>query len=477
MEVKILQANDIAESIRSFLSWASNANIAVAYASYDAFLVLKEDFENFLRNNKKIRVIFDIERFITDKNVIEEFATIPGDSECKVFLKNSKSLPEDLKGYFHPKFYLFYNNERYNVIIGSSNFTLNGIKSNLECNISISGYTNDDFFPKLTEYFSSLWHHKYALNILNYGELIEAYGNLLIENKKEEEKKNQNLSKIIKSIEEKQNLLIQSRNEILNENFAYLLGLICANSSFDKSKRVLKIFLTRGLSNKGKEYEGFYYTPEISDYKISQFEAHKMDMEKIKENLMELIKYFGTKDSVEIKHIKDFQFELQIIFDENSPIFSKTKEIILPFLKRKGKILPFIPKEIKESNDRKIVLSFLRGYCDLKSRISASDGIYTTDENGFRKFTTLRIGISISHNSPELVDEFKKLFEKIGLTEGISFSDTETRDREYLIRINVKNVPYELLGTHWRRIFLKDFLKYINDKEKTSEKDMQPSLF
>jgi hypothetical protein len=43
--------------------------------------------------------------------------------------------------------------------------------------------------------------------------------------------------------------------------------------------------------------------------------------------------------------------------------------------------------------------------------------------------------------------------------------DPSRRSRENLIRIDVRNVPYELLGTHWRRIFLKDFVQYMKAKK------------
>lgn len=98
--------------------------------SFSAFESLRDDFQTFLRNNGKLRALFDIEEFVTEKRVIEELATIPGDSECKVFITTKHNGAS--QGHYHPKFYLFHNQERYRVIIGSSNFTLGGIKYNIE---------------------------------------------------------------------------------------------------------------------------------------------------------------------------------------------------------------------------------------------------------------------------------------------------------------------------------------------------------
>jgi hypothetical protein len=159
------------------------------------------------------------------------------------------------------------------------------------------------------------------------------------------------------------------------------------------------------------------------------------------------------------RHIEGYHFQIQIRFEKKSIIFEEIKN--LKFSVQKGKVIPFIPKTIAESNDKNIVIAFLKGYCDLKSRISISDGIYDTRKG---IYSLLRMGISIPHNAQEFLNEFLNLLKKIGIEKGVSATDPSRRSRENLIRIDVRNVPYELIGTHWRRILLRDFVSYMQAK-------------
>jgi len=70
MNVEILQNSDDSfyKAIMESLGWADSIYLGVAYASYRAFDLLKEQFELFLRNNGKLRALFNIEEFITEKS-------------------------------------------------------------------------------------------------------------------------------------------------------------------------------------------------------------------------------------------------------------------------------------------------------------------------------------------------------------------------------------------------------------------------
>ena len=248
----------------------------------------------------------------------------------------------------------------------------------------------------------------------------------------------------------------------MNVHFAYLLGLISANSCFSVNNKELTIDLVRSVVNKNTSYEGYYHIPEVSNYKISQINAHKRDTEKIVENIKELIKLNNSDDEISYKQIGKIHFRIHIGFKENSKIFNEIKKYNLKIEQSHNRVIPFIPEKIINSNENKIILAFLRGYCDIRSRISGSDSIYHLDNNGNKVFYNLRIGISLSHNSPELLDIFKNLFQKIGIIKGLSISKPESRPiREFLIRIDVKYIPYNLFSTHWRRIFLSDMKKFI----------------
>ncbi|MBI4722844.1 MAG: hypothetical protein HY769_07620 [Candidatus Stahlbacteria bacterium] len=415
----------------------------------------------FLRNDGEIRVLFDIERFITDKAVIEEFATIPGDSECKVFIRK-RTEKSQIAGIFHPKIYLFFNENEYSAIVGSSNFTLGGLQRNIECNIYIAG-KRDEFFSEIRKYFLWLWNLEYSIDILTQSRILEKYEKIHITAQKEENKKNKILEKVRSVLDDEINYAISSLKELINPDFAYLLGLMSGNSQLDTKNNTIVIDLYRQVANKGTENEGFYFNPDISHYKISQFDAHRKDVERIYERLSALTDRLSKSCKFQINHLGGYHFTLQLKFDSKSRIMQELSDMNLKIDGKK--VQTFIPKVISESNDKNLIIAFLRGYCDLRSRISVSDGIYKTIGKRI-EYQTLRMGISIPKDAIPLLPTFKKLFEKLSITRGISFTDPKKRTRENLIRIDVRKVPYELIGTHWKRIFLKDFIYYIESHKK-----------
>jgi len=459
MQITILQNSDetFYKAIQESFQWADSLYLGVAYASYRAFELLKENFQAFLRNNGKLRALVDIEEFITEKKLIEELATIPGDAECKVFINTEHN--KTIMGHYHPKFYLFHNNNFYRVIIGSSNFTIGGIKNNIECNLSIYG-EHDEVFVNLLNYFNALWTADYSINILYHSDLLEDYQQAFKKGIRADETKIKRLQKLRSKIQVRAGQIIQARKIVLNDEFAFLLGLVSANSKLNFKKRELIINLYRGLANRGKPYQGYYYNPDISDYKISQYEAHKKDVQRISENLTQLTTQLKTNDNISTHHIDGYHFQIRMKFDKNSIIFKEIKNLNLRV--QRGKVVPFIPDSILASNDKKIITSFLKGFCDLKSRISVGDGIYDT---GKGVYSLLRMGISLPHNAEQLIEQFLRLLKKIGVEKGVSATDPSRRSRENLIRIDVRNVPYELIGTHWRRILLQDFVTYMKSKK------------
>ena len=465
MKIKLLHNFDSSfiSSVKETLKWAQVAHIGVAYATYGAFYKLEKEFELFLRKNGKLRILFDIEKFITDSKIIEEFATIPGDAECKVYIGSKESSKQKL-GSFHPKLYLFYSDKYYNAIIGSSNFTSHGILKNIECNLSIYN-EKDDIFNDLEKYFHTLWTLENSINVLNNDIIFELYEKIYDKIEKSNKTTHRNLFKLKKQLNYETESIITTTKSLYNEEFSYLLGLISANSKFEERNRKLTIDLDRRTVNSNTEYEGYYFYPYVSDYKISQFDAHKQDIERINERLSIFFNRLKCKDIITSKHIKDYHFQIDIDFEEKSKILNELLEYNITT--KNEKIEPFIPENIIKSKDRKIILSFLMGYCDLKSRMNISDGIYSTDKKTgkINDISSLRIGISFPHGHKQLLEDFSELFKKIGINK-FTKTNPELRDRENMIRIDVRYVPYELIGTHWRRILLKDFQYFIKNKMK-----------
>ena len=465
MNVTLLKNSDatFSHAIKDGLQWSNTLYIGAAYGSYAAFEQYMQPLKSFLRNNGRIRALFDIERFITEKRLIEELATIPGDSECKVYIRPD-NIVDALNGHYHPKFYLFHDHQRYCAIVGSANFTLGGIRNNIECNLCASGEL-DGLFEELTRFFDEIWRTDYAINVLNHQQLLDAYQEAFPRESRERNIRDKWLAKLRKNLTPKAATIFETRKGVFNSEFAYLLGLINANGQIDTQSRALTIDLKRGIVNKGKSYEGYYYNPDISEYRISQYDAHKRDVEKIKENLNFLYRYLGADGQIQSKHVKNYHFQVILECGKDSVLF---QEIERQKIQMRGtKVIPSVPHWIKECEDQEIAKSFIKGYCDLKSRMSDSDGIYKTRDS-HKFYSALRMGISIPHGAAEFLNDFTSLLEKIGIKAGQT--NPLKRSRENLIRIDVRNVPYELVGTHWRRIFLRDFISYIESTKETFAK-------
>jgi len=179
----------------------------------------------------------------------------------------------------------------------------------------------------------------------------------------------------------------------------------------------------------------------------------------------------SSNDKILTRHVDGYHFQIVVAFDKKSVVFDQIRKLNIET--SRGKVIPFIPKSIASSKDTEVIKSFVKGYCVLKSRISVSDGIYRI-RSGKKIFSSLRMGISIPHDASKLLREFHVLLKKIGLDKGVSVTGPSLRSRENLIRIDVRKVPYDLLGTHWRRIFLKDFVFYISSKKRKYKPGKHP---
>ena len=145
--------NKILDFIKVGLRNASNFDWASAYATKGAFDLVSDDFNDFLRRGGRSRAIFDLAQGLTDPEFIEELSTIPGDSECKVFVGLNTT-----SGIFHHKFYNFYNPESSWMMLGSANFTKAGLTTNMESSISVSSDVDEGIYSEATTFFDqSIW--------------------------------------------------------------------------------------------------------------------------------------------------------------------------------------------------------------------------------------------------------------------------------------------------------------------------------
>jgi HKD family nuclease len=109
---------EIQNKICSFMNSYENISFASAWASANS-----EAFKTLMKNRNKIhKIVVGIHFYQTNPNFIKEFTN----NEKVKFITNPS-------GIFHPKIYLFSNNEKdWQCLIGSANFTKSAMEKNTE---------------------------------------------------------------------------------------------------------------------------------------------------------------------------------------------------------------------------------------------------------------------------------------------------------------------------------------------------------
>ena len=118
-----------------------------------------------LKNSQKIRnSVVGLHFYQTSPRFIEDFMEL-------TTLQYNKRMNTDV---FHPKVYLFYNNDyEWNAIVGSSNLTGGGFERNIECNVQMTSEKDaSEIYSSLKELINSSWKSSEPM-----GEFFEQYSN------------------------------------------------------------------------------------------------------------------------------------------------------------------------------------------------------------------------------------------------------------------------------------------------------------
>ena len=133
MNIKLLDASDIAKKLKQLINRHDEIYLAVAWGSNGPTA------KRLLKNKNKFRsVTFGLTFFHTDPDFIKEL----------VGTKNA-FVADDVTSTFHPKIYYFQSNDTAEAIIGSSNFTAGGLNRNWEANVHIKGPKSASVFNQV----------------------------------------------------------------------------------------------------------------------------------------------------------------------------------------------------------------------------------------------------------------------------------------------------------------------------------------
>lgn len=119
----------------------------VAFASYGGISALTSYVKKAKDNGVQIKVILGVDQKGTSKEALEEVLSWGVDS--KIYHTQSVTI-------FHPKIYLFENEDIFTMIVGSNNLTEMGLVKNVECSLLIKDIKSNPVYAKFYEYWNSI---------------------------------------------------------------------------------------------------------------------------------------------------------------------------------------------------------------------------------------------------------------------------------------------------------------------------------
>lgn len=119
----------------------------VAFASYSGISALTPYIKKAKEKGVQIKVILGVDQKGTSKEALEEVLSWEVDS--KIYHTQSVTI-------FHPKVYLFENEDIFTMIVGSNNLTEMGLVKNVECSLLIKDIKSNPVHAKFYEYWNSI---------------------------------------------------------------------------------------------------------------------------------------------------------------------------------------------------------------------------------------------------------------------------------------------------------------------------------
>lgn len=135
---------------------------SVAFINKSGLAVLKQTLINLKDKGIRGKIITSTYLGFNHPNVFKELLMFDN-IEVRIY--------EDEQIGFHPKGYIFKNNNNYKIIIGSSNLTQSALTTNQEWNILIDANSDNDFVEEINNEFKLQWQHSVSLT----KEWIEEY--------------------------------------------------------------------------------------------------------------------------------------------------------------------------------------------------------------------------------------------------------------------------------------------------------------
>lgn len=125
-------------------------DIAVAWVRASGMAYLSDRLANFLRQGGHLSIIVGIDIQNTTREGLQALLDLEQHGHCETFVYHNEA-----GGVFHPKLYLFRNEEEARLIVGSNNITQSGLYVNVEAGLQVDTNVNADVVTQALDALSS----------------------------------------------------------------------------------------------------------------------------------------------------------------------------------------------------------------------------------------------------------------------------------------------------------------------------------
>ena len=160
------EGRNVLSAIEDGLRSCDEFLISVAFITPEGLLTLKPILKELEDRGVRGRVLTTDYLGFNSPEVLEDLGNLKN-IDLKVYCTTNGS------GHgFHTKGYIFRKDESYQIIIGSSNLTINALKKNREWNTRAEAHCSDTYAREITEEFDLYWNSEFAIP---YEEFIPWY--------------------------------------------------------------------------------------------------------------------------------------------------------------------------------------------------------------------------------------------------------------------------------------------------------------
>jgi HKD family nuclease len=156
MRIEVIN-NDSKKLVDSLLQAMAKSNclrIAVAFVSTGGISLLEKGLQDCMKRNCYIEFILGIDLYVTDSKALQNLYQLSeANQNVKLFCYRGSNSEGNSEAIYHPKLYIADQTSVVTTIIGSSNLTEGGLKSNVEFNVLIESESDSDIVSNIQKLY------------------------------------------------------------------------------------------------------------------------------------------------------------------------------------------------------------------------------------------------------------------------------------------------------------------------------------